>query len=133
MTYFWDLLAKAKGVVMNMNSTAGQGGGVNSTLYGSSKGGMGGLTKSAALAARDRGIRVIGIHPGSTWTPGMQFISKVTEEEYRENMRRERGGTPLGYPAYPYDVAAAVVFLASDAARHIHGIEFNIDGGASAR
>jgi NAD(P)-dependent dehydrogenase (short-subunit alcohol dehydrogenase family) len=133
MTTFWELLAKSKGVVMNMNSTAGQGGGVNSTLYGSSKGGMAGLTKAAALAARERGIRVISIHPGSTWTPGMQFISKVTEEEYRANMSRERGGTPIGYPAYPYDVAAAVVFLASDAARHIHGLEFNIDGGASAR
>ncbi|MBM3514889.1 MAG: SDR family oxidoreductase [Alphaproteobacteria bacterium] len=133
MTHCWSLLAKAKGVVMNMNSTAGQGGGVNSTLYGSSKGGMGGLTKSAAIDAKAAGIRVISVHPGSTWTPGMQFISKVTEQEYRDNMARERGGTPLGYPAYPLDVAAAVIYLASDAARHINGIEINIDGGASAR
>ena len=127
------LLEKAKGVVMNMNSTAGQGGGANSSVYSSSKGAQLGLSRASAIDLRKYGVRVYSIHPGSTWTPGMQFISKVTEEEYLENMKRERGGTPLGYPAYPLDVAANVVFLASDAARHVNGIEFNIDGGASAR
>lgn len=129
-----DILKKAKNpVVFNMNSTAGQGGGANSTVYSSSKGAQLGLTRSTALAMRKHGIRVYSIHPGSTWTPGMQFVSKVTHEEYLANMKQERGGTPLGYPAYPLDVAANIVFLSSDAARGINGIEFNIDGGASAR
>jgi len=129
-----DILKKSKHpVVMNMNSTAGQGGGANSTVYSSSKGAQLGLSRASAIDMRKHGIRVLSIHPGSTWTPGMQFVSKVTHEEYLANMKGERGGTPLGYPAYPLDVAANIVYLASDAARSVNGIEFNIDGGASAR
>ena len=132
MTYAWPIMKKnGGGVVFNMNSTAGQRGGSGSICYGGSKGGMLGLTKSAAAAGRKDGIRVISIHPGNTWSPGMQALVEVSEDEFFSKDRNR--SIPAGMPARAADVAVPIVFLASDAARHITGIEFNIDGGQSAR
>jgi NAD(P)-dependent dehydrogenase (short-subunit alcohol dehydrogenase family) len=50
-------------------------------------------------------------------------------EAYEQGVRN----TPLGRGAESADIAAAVVYLASDAAQHVNGIEYNIDGGESAR
>ncbi len=51
----------------------------------------------------------------------------------RDQYDRDASNTPLGWGAESADIAAAVVFLASDESRHITGIEYNIDGGSSAR
>lgn len=132
MHYAWPIMKKnGGGVIMNMNSTAGQHGGNGSICYGGSKGAQLGLTKSAAAAGLKDGIRVISIHPGTTWSPGMQALVEQSEEEFFSKDRNR--GIPVGIPARAADVAVPIVFLCSDAARHITGIEFNIDGGQSAR
>ncbi|MDX2223830.1 MAG: SDR family oxidoreductase, partial [Rhodospirillaceae bacterium] len=66
------------------------------------------------------------------WTEGLARMMNDTLEGYTAKMKENRA-TPLARPALPADIAAAVVFLASDAARHITGAEFNIDGGMTAR
>jgi len=131
-SYGWSLMKKAGGVIMNMNSTAGLHGSPNSAAYTSSKGALLGLTRAAAIDGRPFGIRVISLHPGITWTNGMATVSGDSEEVYNDKIKAA-GSIPLGHPAKPADVAASVVFLASDAARHISGIEFMIDGGSGAR
>jgi NAD(P)-dependent dehydrogenase (short-subunit alcohol dehydrogenase family) len=131
MTYAWPLLKKSKGVVLNMNSSAGQRGTAGGVAYPSSKAAQLGLTMAAAADGLKFGIRVISIHPGLTWTTGAARNRKVTEEEYVQRIKDQKS-IPLGIPAYPADVAVTAVYLASDAARHITGIEFNIDGGVRA-
>ena len=131
-THAWPLLKAAGGVVLDINSTAGQSGGPGGTAYQSSKGGLLGLSMAAAVDGQRHGVRVISIHPGSTWTPGMERVRQMTREEYDRNIA-EQGRIPLGYTAESADVASALVYLASNAARHITGIEYNIDGGTRAR
>lgn len=129
-THAWPLLKKSKGSVINMNSTAGLHGGAATFAYPASKGGMFGLTKGCAKDGRADGVRVISVHPGGTWTPGAARAQKMSEEEY---VAQRAGGIPLKRPAYPGDLAAMTAYLVSDAARHISGIEVNVDGGGSAR
>ena len=126
-SYAWPLMKDAGGVVLDINSSAGQSGSVGGTAYPSSKGGLLGLSRAAAIDGRRHGIRVISIHPGFTWTPGMERV--FSREGYDQGARN----IPLGRGAESADIAAAVVYLASDQAKHITGIEYNIDGGSSAR
>ena len=130
-SHAWPLLKESGGVVLDINSTAGLAGSVGGTGYPSSKGGLLGLSRAAAVDGAPHGIRVISVHPGGTWTPGMERVRGMTKEEYLRS-ERESGRIPLGVPAESADVAAALVYLASDDARHITGIEYNIDGGRSA-
>jgi NAD(P)-dependent dehydrogenase (short-subunit alcohol dehydrogenase family) len=130
MTAFWKLLDKTNGVIVNVDG--GSRGAVTGTAYQASKAAMRGLSMAAAHDGRPLGIRVISLHPGATWTPGLAYMYKTDEQEFLDNLEKTRT-TPLGYPAYPLDIGAAVVFLASDSARRISNIEMWIDGGSSAR
>jgi len=126
-TYAWPLLKKSGGVILDINSGAGQSGAPGGTAYRSSKGGLLGLSRAAAVDGRRHGIRVISVHPGLTWTSGMERVRGRTQ--YDQDVLN----VPLGRGAESADVAAALVYLASDDAQHITGIEYNIDGGSSAR
>ena len=127
-TYAWPLMQDSGGVILDINSGAGQSGAPGGTAYRSSKGGLLGLSRAAAADGRRHGIRVISVHPGLTWTPGMERV--YGREKYERDSSRS---VPLGHGAESDDIAAAVVYLASDDARHVNGIEYNIDGGSSAR
>ena len=126
-THAWPLMKDKGGVILDINSGAGQGGAPGGTAYRGSKGGLLGLSRAAALDGRRHGIRVISVHPGLTWTSGMERV--FGREGYDQIVQ----SIPFGYGAESEDVAAAVVYLASDGAKHITGIEYNIDGGSSAR
>lgn len=130
-SYCWSLLKKARGIVFNMNSTGGQHATPTGLPYSSSKGGMLGLSRAAAADGLKHGIRSISLHPGSTWTPGMARVYGESIEIFRQ--RVAESGMPLKRPVETADIAAAVVFLSSDRARHITGVEFTIDGGLIAR
>jgi NAD(P)-dependent dehydrogenase (short-subunit alcohol dehydrogenase family) len=130
--YAWPLMTRLGGSIFYTNSTGGQHGNPNMFAYPASKAALIGLAKAAAEDGKPFGIRSISLHPGGTWTNGTKTVGGyANEEEYLADVRRS-GKIPLGRPAYPADVGAAVVYLSSDAARHITGIEFNIDGGGSA-
>jgi 3alpha(or 20beta)-hydroxysteroid dehydrogenase len=129
----WPLLAKEGGVVLYTNSTGGLRGSAGSFAYPASKAAMLGLARAAAEDGKPVGIRSISLHPGGTWSPGTAWVGDYrSEAEYLDSIKKS-GTIPLGVPAYPADIGTAVVYLASDAARHITGIMFNIDGGGSAR
>ena len=128
MTYAWPLMKDTGGIILNMG---GDGGIPEGVAFSGSKGCMAGLNRAGVIDGRRHGIRIVYIHPGSTWTQGMERVTGFTKEEYDRN-NRESGRTPLGRGAESADIAAAVVYLASDDARHINAIDYYIDGGSNA-
>lgn len=91
--------------------------------YASSKAGIGGFIKSAAIEFAPFGITVNAVEPGNIVTEGL--LAERTPE-FIEGMR---ASVPLGRLGTPEDVAASVAFLASDDASYITGTSIVIDGG----
>jgi NAD(P)-dependent dehydrogenase (short-subunit alcohol dehydrogenase family) len=118
------------GAIVNIASDWAIVGAVNAVAYGASKGAIAQLTRSmAADHARD-GIRVNAICPGDTET-GMLLSERGAAP--RADVLAELGKSiPLGRVAKPEEIAAAVAFLASDAAGFITGVLLPVDGGHTA-
>lgn len=93
--------------------------------YGVAKAGLDSLIRTLAIEGAPFGVRANSVRPGATLTPRRLHLG---QGELGELYRRE---IPLGRIAEPIDVANAVVFLASDLARHITGESLVIDGGSS--
>ena len=122
-----------KGVIVNTASLAGKQGVPLLAHYAASKFAVVGFTQSLAREVAAHGIRVNCVCPGFVRT-GMQERELVWEAGLRsmtpEAVRDEYVAlTPLGRLEEPEDVADAVVFLASDAARFITGEALNVTGG----
>jgi len=92
--------------------------------YSISKAGMGSLTKTLALEYANRGIRVNAIAPGATVTP---INEAWTEDQAKKDLVESY--IPMGRAGTVNEMAAAVVFLASDEAAYITGQTLFIDGG----
>lgn len=122
------------GAVVNLSSVYGLVGGPGLAAYAASKGGVRLLTKVAALecAAERNGVRVCSVHPGFVETPmvATALEAAASPEAARRALERLH---PLGRLAAPAEVAAAVVYLASDEARFVTGAELVVDGGLTAR
>ena len=117
-------LAQSKGAIVNTASMLSFFGGGLVPGYSASKGGVAQLTKSLAIAYAADGIRVNAIAPGWVDTPLTQALR---DDPARSAAILAR--TPLGRWAVPEDIAGAVVFLCSPAARFITGAVLPIDGG----
>jgi meso-butanediol dehydrogenase / (S,S)-butanediol dehydrogenase / diacetyl reductase len=122
-----------KGVIVNTASLAGKQGVPLLAHYAASKFAVVGFTQSLAREVAEHGIRVNCVCPGFVHT-GMQERELVWEAGLRgmtpDAVRDEYAAlTPLGRLEEPEDVADAVVFLASDAARFITGEALNVTGG----
>jgi NAD(P)-dependent dehydrogenase (short-subunit alcohol dehydrogenase family) len=113
-----------RGNIITIASVAGKrGGGIfGTTHYAASKGGVIAFTRALAREAIAAGIRVNGICPGATET-AMTAAMDATQR------RRALAQIPAGRFAQPEEIAAAALFLASDAARYCVGELINIDGG----
>jgi len=98
-----------------------------SQTYAASKGAVVTLTKALALEAAPLGVRVVAIAPVATHTPMLSPF--MNEEVDAEAIARYVDTIPLGRLNEPEDIAAAVVFLASDDAAMITGTCVEIDGG----
>ncbi|MDX2223331.1 MAG: SDR family oxidoreductase [Rhodospirillaceae bacterium] len=126
------------GSIINISALNALRGSPNSTAYAIAKGGTTQLARAAALEGRARGrkIRVNAVHPGVLFEEGDKpspgAIALYGEEGAKEFVRRNIATIPLGRLGHPRDIGRAVVFLASDAARHITGAEVIVDGGRSA-
>jgi NAD(P)-dependent dehydrogenase (short-subunit alcohol dehydrogenase family) len=118
-----------KGTVVNVSSIGGSTSlGRGNFVYGVSKGGVEQLTRELAVAWGPRGIRVNGVAPCQIATDGLRALSENPSAEGRliDTFLR---GIPLGRLVEPAEVAAAVAFLASDAAAMITGVILPVDGG----
>ncbi|GAA2958383.1 MULTISPECIES: SDR family NAD(P)-dependent oxidoreductase [Streptomyces] len=122
------MLAAGKGAVVFTASEASLRGSAAGAAYTASKHGVAGLTKSLAVMYRDKGIRTNAIAPGGT-------VTNIRVEAERG----AHGPTALaaymgnvGTPAQADEQAAAIVFLASDAASNINGVILPVDNGWSA-
>jgi 2,3-dihydro-2,3-dihydroxybenzoate dehydrogenase len=109
---------------------------LNNVAYASSKAALVQAVRCMALELAASGITVNAISPGSTATPmlletQMRGSPEALQQAIHGDLATWRLGVPLGRLADPADQAAAAVFLASDAARHITGQELFVDGGQS--
>ena len=118
-----QMIPRGRGRIVTIASLAGQVGGLAAgASYAASKAGVIGLTKSMARFAGPHGIGVNCVNPGVIDTP----MTAGWPSGVRE---RTVGGTPLGRMGTPAEVAAAVVWLASDAAAFVHGAHVDVNGG----
>lgn len=117
------LKAAGDGAVVNVSSMFGIVGGFGtSPAYHAAKGAVRLLTKSTALAWAKEGVRVNSVHPGFVNTP----ILGETDRKMLADV------TPMGRIAEPEELAAVILFLASDDASFVTGAEFVADGGYTA-
>ena len=114
------------GSIINVSSLNGLASQARTAAYTSSKFGLRGLTKTAALDLGPLGIRVNAILPGVIRTPMVSYVVDEREAELA-------AGLPLGRIGEPMDVAGAAVFLASDDSAWITGIDLPVDGGHTAQ
>lgn len=119
-----DLLVQSGGSIVNTASMLTFHGSPFVPGYSASKGGVGQLTKSLAAAWAPEGVRVNAIAPGWIET---DLTRQLSEDPVRSAPILDR--TPMKRWGQPEDVAGAVVFLASEAARFITGTILPVDGG----
>jgi NAD(P)-dependent dehydrogenase (short-subunit alcohol dehydrogenase family) len=124
------MLAAGQGAVVNLASIMGLVGATQypNLAYHSAKGALVNFTRALACEWAPRGVRVNAVAPTFARTRLTEPL--LADEEMARTLLRE---TPLGRFALPEEVAAAILFLASDAAAMITGVTLPVDGGWTAR
>ncbi len=101
------------------------------SLYNASKAAVRSFARTWANDLRGRKIRVNALSPGFTLTPLMENGLHMGAAEIEAMKDAVGGQVPLGYMAGPDEIATAGLFLASEDARYVNGIELTVDGGVS--
>ena len=110
------------GRIINISSIVAQSGNAGQANYVAAKAGIIGLTKAIAIEIASRNITVNAVAPGFIETPMTAVLADKVKEELKTLI-------PLGRMGSARDVAAAIVFLASDEAAYITGHVLNVNGG----
>ncbi len=110
------------GRIINISSVVAQSGNAGQANYVAAKAGIIGLTKAIAIEIASRNITVNAVAPGFIETPMTAALPDKVKEELKTRI-------PLGRLGSARDVAAAIVFLASDEAAYITGHVLNVNGG----
>lgn len=116
------MLRKRWGRMIFISSVVGLSGGAGQANYSSSKAGLVGLARSIARELGSRNITANVIAPGFVDTDMTRALPEARRTEIMKQV-------PLGRYAAPQEIAAAVVFLASDGAAYISGAVLPVDGG----
>ena len=116
------MMRARSGRIINVSSIVAQSGNAGQANYVAAKAGLIGLTKAIAVEIASRNITVNAVAPGFIETP----MTDVLPGEIKEQLKTR---IPLGRMGSSRDVAAAVVFLASDEAGYITGHVLNVNGG----
>ena len=131
------MIAKKSGAIVSMGSDAGRMGEFREGVYGACKAGVIALSKSLAREVGRHGIRLNVVCPGMTIPESDEDINPLSMWSQEMNkafstpemQARIAKVYPLRRVGHPDDVAPAVVFLASDAARFITGQTLSVSGG----
>lgn len=124
-----SMIRQKYGKIINISSDAGRTGSGEEAVYAAAKGGVIAFTKSLAVILAPFNINVNCVSPGLTDTPavrsGMAMSKSITKL-----MKRRKELTLFKRSARPEEVADAVLFLSSDAAKYITGQVLSVNGGA---
>jgi 3alpha(or 20beta)-hydroxysteroid dehydrogenase len=118
------MIERGNGSIVNVSSTDGMKGANGLGAYCSSKWGVRGLTRVAAMEFGHKGVRVNSIHPG-----GIDTVMGNPYQESREEVNKRYGWVPLQRVGEPIEAARCSLFLASDEASYVCGAELAVDGG----
>ena len=121
------LLPDGASIILNASIVASKGLGSNS-VYSATKAAVRSFARTWTTDLKDRRIRVNAVSPGSTDTPGYSDLL-ASSQVGAERRKMISATVPLGRLGTPDEIAKAVVFLASDDASYITGIELFVDGG----
>jgi len=116
------MMRARSGRIINISSVVAEMGNAGQSNYVAAKGGLVGLTKAIAIEIASRGITVNAVAPGFIATP----MTDVLPDNVKEDLKTR---IPLGRMGSARDVAAAIVFLASDEAAYITGHVLDVNGG----
>lgn len=119
---YHQFMKRRSGRIINISSISGLMGNAGQANYAAAKAGMVGLTKSVAKELAGRGITCNAVAPGFIETDMTAVLSEKVKTAAEAQIPMKKMGKPE-------DVAAAVAFLASDAARYITGQVLSVDGG----
>ena len=125
------------GAIVNIGSVGSmtfQLGGRVSAGYAASKAGLVAFGRSTAIAYVRQGIRVNTVIPGSMHTPLVEhrLVKQLGTADAKELIAKRHAAVPMGRMGDAWDVANAVVFLASDEASYITATQLVVDGGMTA-
>jgi len=129
MKYALPHLAKTRGNIVNNSSVVADIGFPNTTVYSASKGAVSALTRAAAIEFIGQGVRVNAVAPGPIETDmaARMFGDIKSLREIAKTL------VPAGTPGLVEDIAEAVLYLASPAARFVVGQVLTVDGGLTTR
>ena len=116
------MLRRRSGRIINISSIVGITGNAGQVNYAAAKAGLIGMSKSLAQEVASRGVTVNVIAPGFIETPMTDALSDTQKEKLISTI-------PLGKLGKPEDVAAAVLYLASEEARWVTGTTIHVNGG----
>ncbi|HQR05160.1 MAG: glucose 1-dehydrogenase [Proteobacteria bacterium] len=118
------MIRQGRGAIVNISSVDGMKGANGLGAYASSKWGLRGLTRVAAMELGHKGIRVNSVHPG-----GINTIMANPNGAPRSEIDKYYVSVPLQHAGEPEEVAKANLYLASDEAAFVTGAEIAVDGG----
>lgn len=120
-------LRKQRGCVVNVSSVSGLGGDWNHSFYNAAKGAITNFTRGLALDEAKHGVRVNAVNPSLVYTSMTEQMKKQPEliKKFEERIALGRG-------ANPEDIAGPILFLASEAAHFVTGVNLPVDGGLTA-
>jgi 2-keto-3-deoxy-L-fuconate dehydrogenase len=122
------MVARGGGAIVNMGSVAGLVGLRDRAAYCASKGAVIAFTRALAIDHVADGVRVNAVCPGTVDSPWVRRLI----DEVGESLDALRARQPMGRLGVPGEIAAAVLYLASDDAAFVTGTAFVIDGGLTA-
>lgn len=117
-----SMMRARAGRIINISSVVAQSGNAGQANYVAAKAGLIGLTKAVAIEIASRNITVNAVAPGFIETPMTDVLPDKVKEELKTRI-------PLGRMGSAREVAAAIVFLASDEAGYITGHVLDVNGG----
>lgn len=124
-----QMRAQGSGAIVNCSSLGGLVGGNGRATYHATKHGVLGQTKSIALQYGPHGVRVNAVCPGTIATPMVERMTAAGELDPEASA----AGVALGRLGRPEEIAAAVLWLCSDAASYVTGVALPVDAGYTAQ